>query len=160
VEHYNGLEVVQARDYIHIHIDPCVDNILNNNGWDTDGKDVNSITEPVHPNSIKEIESSEGPDDPVSAKAIDPAAGFKYRTAISEGIFAYVTCRLDIGYAIVELSKFSTSPITAHYAAVKRIFHYLRKTHTYGLVYWRPNPLAALPHVPFPHLRPLDEIDR
>jgi hypothetical protein len=160
VTHYNGLEVVQDRDYVHIHVGPYIDKILNNHGWATAGKDEDRIIEPVHPSSIKEIESSEVPEDPAAAKAIDNTAGFKYRTAICEEIFAYITCRLDTGYAIAELSKFSTRPAMDHYAAVKRLFRYLRQTRTYGLVYWRPKRLNALPHVPFPHLRPLDDSDR
>jgi hypothetical protein len=160
VTHYNGLEVVQDRDYVHIHVVPYIEKILNNHGWATAGKDEDRIIEPVHSSSIKEIESYEGPEDPAAAKAIENNAGSKYRTTIGEAIFAYVTCRLDTGYAIAELSKFSTRPAMAHYAAVKRLFQYLRQTRTHGLVYWRPKPLNALPHVPFPHLRPLDDIDR
>jgi hypothetical protein len=95
----------------------------------------------------------------VAAKAIETAAGFKYHTAIGDAIFAYITCRLDIGYAIAELSKFSTRPATAHYAAGKCSFCYLHQMRTYGLVYWRPKILNALPHVPFPHLLPLDKVD-
>jgi hypothetical protein len=95
----------------------------------------------------------------VAAKAIEAGAGFKYGTAIGEAIFAYATCRLDIGYTIMELSKLFTYPTTAHHAAVKRLFRYLHQMRTYGLVYWRPEPLDALSHVPFPRPRPLDEID-
>jgi hypothetical protein len=160
VTDYNDLEVVQDRDYVHIHVGPYIGKILNNHGWATTGKDEDRIIEPVYPSSIKEIESSEGPEDPAAAKAIENTAGFKYRTAIGEAIFAYVTCRLDTGYAIAELSKFSTRPAMAHYAAVKRLFRYLRQTRTYGLVYWRPKPLNAIPPVTFPNLRPLDDIDR
>jgi hypothetical protein len=160
MEHYNGLEVVQTRDYVHVHVGPYIDNILSNHGWTTAGKDDTKIIEPVHPNAIKEIETSEGPADPVAAKSIETTAGFKYRTAIGEAIFAYVTCRMDIGYAIAKLSKFSTHPAMAHYVAVKRLLRYLRQTRTYGLVYWRPKPITALPAIPFPHLHPLDEIDQ
>jgi hypothetical protein len=96
----------------------------------------------------------------VAANTIETTAGFKYRTAIGEAIFASVTCHLDIGYAIAELSKFSTHPTMDHYVAVRRLFQYLRQTRTYGLVYWRPKPITALPAIPFPHLHPLDEIDR
>jgi hypothetical protein len=160
VEHYNGLEVVQTRDYVHVHVGPYIEKILSNHGWTTAGKDETKIIDPAHPNAIKEIETFEGPADPVAAKAIETTSGFKYRTAIGEAIFAYVTCRLDIGYAIAELSKFSTHPDMAHYVAVKRLFRYLRQTRTYGLVYWRPKPLTALSAIPFPHLCPLDEINR
>jgi hypothetical protein len=157
--HYNGLEVVHDRDYINIHIGPYVDNIINNHGWATVGKDDNRIIEPVHPKSIKEIESSEGPTDPMESKAIESAAGFKYCTAIGEAIFSYVTCLLDIGCAIAELSKFSTRLATPHYAAAKRLFRYLCQTRIYGLVCWRPKSLVGLQHVSIPHLHPLDEID-
>jgi hypothetical protein len=61
---------------------------------------------------------------------------------------------------IAELSKLSTCPVTAHYTDVKRLLRYLRQTCTYDLVSWRPKPLNTLPHIPFTHLRPLDEIDR
>jgi hypothetical protein len=88
--------VVQARGYFHINVGPYVEKILNNHGWDTAGKDENWIIESVHPNSIKGIETSEGPEGPVAAKAIETAAGFKDRTAIDEAIFVYFTCRLDI----------------------------------------------------------------
>jgi hypothetical protein len=160
VEHYNGIEVVQARDYIHIHDGPYVDKILNNHGLDTYGKDENLIIEQVQPSVIKEIETSEGPDDPVAAKSIATEDVFKYQTVIGDSIFAYVTCRLDIGYAIADLSNLSTHPIKAHYAAVKCVFCYLCQMRTYGLIYWRLKPLDALSYVSFPHLRPLDEVDR
>jgi hypothetical protein len=56
ITHYNGLEVVQDRDYGHIHVGPYIDKILNNHGWGTSGKDEDQIIEPVHTSSIKEIE--------------------------------------------------------------------------------------------------------
>jgi hypothetical protein len=58
VEHYNGLEIIHARDYIHIHVGPYIDKTIKNHGWPTAGKDENWIIEPVHPNDIKDIESS------------------------------------------------------------------------------------------------------
>jgi hypothetical protein len=117
--HFNGLEIVQDRDYIHIHVAPYLDKILANHGWSEEGKQETRLVEPIHPSSIKELETSEGPEDPAAAKAIEAAAGFAYRTDIGEIIFAYVTCRLDISYAVTELSKFSTRPTTSHYVALK-----------------------------------------
>jgi hypothetical protein len=67
---------------------------------------------------------------------------------------------LVVGYAIAELSNLSTLPITAQYADAKRLLHYLHQMRTYVLVYWHLKPLGALPQVPFPHFRPLDEVDR
>jgi hypothetical protein len=36
--HFNGLEIVQDRDYIHIHVAPYLDKILANHGWYEEGK--------------------------------------------------------------------------------------------------------------------------
>jgi hypothetical protein len=36
--HFNGLEIVQDRDYIHIHVAPYLDKILANHGWTEEGK--------------------------------------------------------------------------------------------------------------------------
>jgi hypothetical protein len=158
--HFNGLEKVQDRDYIHIHVSPYLDKILANHGWIEEGKHEARHFKPLHPSSIKELETSEGPEDPVAAKVIKTAAGFAYCTGIGEIIFAYVTCLLDIGYAMTELSKFSANPAAAHYAALKRVFRYLRQTRERGLVYWRRTPRLSLPHVPFKLLRPMDPADQ
>jgi hypothetical protein len=32
VNHYNGLKVVQTRDYVHIHVAPYIDKILDGHG--------------------------------------------------------------------------------------------------------------------------------
>jgi hypothetical protein len=144
--HFNGLEIFQDRDYIHIHFAPYLDKILVNNGWTEEGKQETRVIEPVHPSSIKELETSEVPDDATAAKTIETAAGFDYHPGIGEIIVAYVTCHLDIGYDVTELSKFSTRPVTVHYAALKRVFHYLHWTRNHGLVYWRLPP-GCLFHV-------------
>jgi hypothetical protein len=158
--HFNGLEIVQDRDYIHIHVSSYLDNILTNHGWSEEGKQEARHFEPLHPSSVKELETSEGPEDPVAAKAIETASGFDYRTGISEMIFAYVTCRLYIGYAVTELSKFSTKPAAVHYTALKCVFRYLRQTREHGLVYWRRTPCLSLPHVPLKLLHPMDPADQ
>jgi hypothetical protein len=73
-------------------------------------KSETRMIEPLHPSSIKELETTMGPEEPVEEMVIDKATGFPYRTCIGELIFAYVTCRLDIGCAVTELSKLSTRP--------------------------------------------------
>jgi hypothetical protein len=73
-------------------------------------------------------------------------------------MYAYVTCRLDVGYAMAELCKFSCGPGSCHYAAAKRVFRYLRQTQYEGLVYWRPKSRLDLPHVPL-ICRTVDEVD-
>jgi hypothetical protein len=73
-------------------------------------------------------------------------------------MYAFVTCRLDVGYTMAELFKFSCGPGVCHYAAAKRVFRYLRQTQYEGLVYWRPKARLDLPHVPL-ICRTVDEVD-
>jgi hypothetical protein len=158
--HFNGLEILQDRDCIHIHVAPYLDNILDNHGWTEEGKQETRLIEPVHPSSIKELETSEVPDDATAANVIETAAGLAYRNGIGKIIFAYVTCRLGIGYAVTELSKFGTRPTAVHYAALNSVSPYIRQTGNHGLVYGRRAPRMALPRVSFKLLRSMDPADQ
>jgi hypothetical protein len=73
-------------------------------------------------------------------------------------MYAFVTCRLEVGYAMAELSNLSCGPGACHYAVAKRVFRYLRQTQYEGLVYWRPKPRLDLPHVPL-ICRTVDKLD-
>jgi len=63
-------------------------------------------------------------------------------------IYAYIVCQLDIGYAIILLSHFTSAPAQEHYLTLKGICKYLRHTKHWGLVYWRQSPVNMLPHIP------------
>jgi hypothetical protein len=73
-------------------------------------------------------------------------------------MYAFVTCRLYIGYAMAQLSKFTCCPSACHYAAAKRVFRYLHQTQDEGFVYWRPKSRLDLTHVPLV-CRSVDNID-
>jgi hypothetical protein len=73
-----------------------------------------------------------------------------------ELIYAYVICRLDIGYAVTFLARFSQAPAREHYYALKDVVRYLRHTKDWGLMYRQPAPLDSLPAVPS-SCPPLDE---
>jgi len=77
--------------------------------------------------------------------------GFGYRTLLGELLYAYVTCRPDIGYSTVTLSKFSLTPHDVHYGMLKKIAKYLRQTKHWGIIYRKPNKDSSLP--PCPHNR-------
>lgn len=101
--------------------------------------------------------------------ALEAKKGFAYRTLLGELLYAYVTCRPDIGYAIVVMSKFAASPAPLHYDYLRRIAKYLRKTISWGIRYRKPTMDPSLPHAPaynlvhdddlppFPDI-PLDEL--
>jgi hypothetical protein len=58
-----------------------------------------------------------------------------------------------------ELAKFSNRPAACHYAALKRVFKYLRQNRHYVMAYWWPLPLTILPYVPFTPLLPMEPTD-
>ena len=52
-------------------------------------------------------------------------------------MYAYVTCRPDIGYAITTMSKFSNKPSERHYKLSKGIATYLCETRHWGIKFKR-----------------------
>jgi hypothetical protein len=103
-------------------------------------------------------ESTEVPATPLEASALEKAVGFSYRTVIGGLMFAYVTCRLDIGFAMAELLKFNAAPASCHYAAARWVCCYLRESKIDGIIFWRHKSDPALPHIPLTK-RPIDDID-
>ncbi len=65
--------------------------------------------EPLSPSALRKLETTQGPTDAGEAKALETEM-VGYRAALGELIYVYVTCRLDIGYAVARLSNFSSSP--------------------------------------------------
>ena len=64
-------------------------------------------------------------------------------------MFAYVSCRPDIGYAVTTLSKFSTCPTQLHYKYLQGIVTFLQHTKHWGIRYHR-NCLSTLYHTDLP----------
>ena len=87
----------------------------------------------------------EGPPEKTpEARELEKKHGFSYRNLLGELIYAYVICRVDIGYAVCFLSRFATNPHHDHFVALKGICKYLRATKDWGLIYRRPKPLEGL----------------
>jgi hypothetical protein len=122
MSHYNGIHIVQARDYVNIHVGTYIDKLLENHGWETPYLSESHMIEPIHPSAIRELEETEPPATLAEAAEVEKSAGFPYRNAVGELLYAYMTCRLDIGYAIGELSKFSTRAAPCHFTAIKRVY--------------------------------------
>ena len=90
----------------------------------------------------------------MAAKDIAARKGFSYRALLGELVYPYVICRLDIGFAVCFLARFSTAPHEEHYDALKAVVRYLRKWKSWGIIYRRSKALRDLPTVPFPFLPP------
>ena len=61
---------------------------------------------------------------------------FVYQSGIGELIYALVTCRPDISYAIICCAQSSICSTKIHYHAVKHILKYLYLTKDDGIHYW------------------------
>lgn len=168
-QRYNGLDVYQTRDYVKTSCENYIDRMLQTHGWDTPTEKAKDSPKAVPMNNANanRLMTLEGPPEKsVEAKLIEKRFGFSYRNILGELIYAYVICRLDIGYAVCCLARFSGSPHEEHFIALRGICKYLRATKSWGIIYQRPRPLLDLPHVPYdfleedPNLPPFPTIQR
>eukprot|EP00957_Ditylum_brightwellii_P082006 6235741-Ditylum_brightwellii.AAC.1 len=82
-----------------MHASTYLSKVLKNHGWECCPKDEEKIIEHTHPDSIKELESTTGPESEAECKQLKAEEGCSYQAAIGEVIFASAICHPDIGYA-------------------------------------------------------------
>jgi hypothetical protein len=78
VSTFNGVEIIQSRDYIKIHVGKHIDKVLVGHGWEQHSGTSTRPLEPIHPNVYKDVESA-----PTEAAALEKSAGFSYRQRAS-----------------------------------------------------------------------------
>jgi hypothetical protein len=148
-DRYNGVDVDQTRDYIKLSCESFIDRMLLSHGWTTPGAretDRHDVV-PLTPGKAHNLMSAEpGPmEGTAEHAALEKQMGFGYRTVLGELTYAYVVCRLDIGFATTFLARSSTRPTAEHYHALKSIARYLRAHKDWGLMYWRNQPRMDAP---------------
>ena len=143
---YNGIDVIQTRDYVKIGCESYIDRMLQTHGWDTPPhKDSPNIV-PLAPTVVEKLQKLEGPPEKSpEARAIERSYGFSYRNLLGELMYAYVIVRLDIGYSVCMLARYSGAPHEQHFKALRGVCKYLRANKSWGLIYHRPRPLPGLP---------------
>ena len=152
-ERYNGIDIVQTRDYVKLGCESYIDRLLQTHGWDAPKVKDPPNPVPLNPAVTNELMNLEGPPDKSEeAKELARRNGFSYRNVLGELIYAFVICRLDIGYAVCFLARFASKPHQEHFTALKNVCRYLRATKDWGIIYQRPTPLADLPEIAFPFL--------
>ena len=77
---------------------------------------------------------------------------FKYRQAIGELLFAAVTCRPNVRFAVIRLSQYSSKPAKIRYQAAKHVFKYLQTTIDDRLHFWRPATRKDILNLPLPNI--------
>jgi hypothetical protein len=149
LDSFNGIQVEQSQHYIRLYCTDYIDRLLAKHKWDSYSStdhDASHVKEPLPASLIKQIDIDTGPPEhSPEAIRLQNQVGFKFRQLLGELIYAYVICRLDIGYVLTKLAQFSQCPSLVHYTCLKRIALYLRSTKDWGIIYWRPTKLESLP---------------
>jgi hypothetical protein len=109
---YNGVDIHQTRDYIKLSCESYIDRVLQTHGWASPDHQQSDRHDqvPLSPSLITTLGTKKGPaENTPEYRDIAAAAGFGYRQVLGELIYAYVVGRLDIGYAVTFLARFSQS---------------------------------------------------
>jgi hypothetical protein len=148
---YNGLDVHQTSHYIKLSCEVYLRRILQTHGWETPAARESDRPDcvPLSPDTMSSLALLSGPEEthPDHA-ALERRLGFGYRQVLGELTYAYVICRLDIGFAVTFLARFALAPHHDHYVALKNVVRYLRSTIDWGLIYWCRSPVSTLPTIP------------
>jgi hypothetical protein len=151
---YNGLDILQTRDYIKVSCETYINRISELHlaqGWMKAYLISDRPTPlPTTQQFMKALQSDEGDPNEKSQLALAKKMGFSYRSGIGQLVYAMVCCRPDISFATVKLSQHNTCPGKVHYDGVRHALKYLHQTCSEGLYYWRTTPRTELDRVPLP----------
>ena len=79
---------------------------------------MNLVSKPIAPlpmDMMHTIGTQTGPAEGTSKnQALEDQKGFSYWTLLGKIMYAYISCRLDIGYPITLMSKYASSPSSNH----------------------------------------------
>ena len=168
MDDYNGIDVKQTATSITLTCSSYISRLLTSHKWSTPSATPSTNPSPLPTDAINQIYTHVGPDEGTPAHAaLSAKHGFSYRGLLGKLLYAYITARPDIGYAVVTLSKFSTCPDDTHFLLLKHVAKYLRETIDWGIVFTKPRPDDTPPASsnvpctyddtlsPFPKLLPL-----
>jgi hypothetical protein len=144
---FNGVDVLQTRDYTKIYCESFIDKVLKHHGWEETIKQHNPIPMRNDTAYQAQIEMATLPSTLEEQQQLHNK-NFNYRQAIGEAIYAMTVARPDIAYAVIKLSQYSANPAKIHYQAVRQLFKYLALTKDRGVYYWRKHPIPDLPVIP------------
>jgi Reverse transcriptase (RNA-dependent DNA polymerase) len=145
---FNGVDVEQTRHYIALSCSTYIQQMLDVHDWDHPSEYDSSARpfEPLLPGQLEELQETTGPAEGTPAHlALVDDFGFTYRGVLGELIFVFVVGRLDIGFAVVHLSKYAATPADVHFRALRRVVAYLRANKSWALLFWRAEEVPELP---------------
>ncbi len=150
---FNGLDVTQSRDYVKISCSTYISQICSKylDTWMGKHHMSNKPTPlPQAESFIKLFMSAEGDPSPSEQEKLGNRMGVQYHSGVGELIYALVTCRPDISYAVVKCAQSTVAPHKIHYHALKHILKYLYVTRDDRIYFWRTSPNHTLPSLPLP----------
>jgi hypothetical protein len=153
---FNGVNVEQTKMYIKISCESYTSRICEKylDTWMRTHVFPNRATPlPQHESFLKSFLTAVGDPTPSVQENLATRMGLKYRNGIGELIYALVTCRPDISYAVVKCAQSSVNPHEIHYHALRHILKYIYTTKEDGIYFWRQCPNSLLPDKPLPQLR-------
>ena len=147
------MNIQQTRWFIKISCEDYILKILLHHQWQE--LKASNLPLPTRSESKyqRDLERATRPATPQEQNQIQKQAGFSYRMATGELIYALVVALLDISFAIIESCQYNANPASVHYQVVKHVFAFLNNTREDGLIYWRPYPRDDLPDIPPPSPR-------
>jgi hypothetical protein len=155
IRKFNGVNIHQTKWYIKISCEDYLLKILMQHDWLH--LKASALPVPMRSDSKyqRDLETAERPTTPEAQQHIQTQAGFSFRMATGELIYALIVARMEISFAIIKLSQYSANPALIHYKALQHVFAYLNHTREDGLIYWRPRPRHDLPDIQAPVQRSL-----
>jgi hypothetical protein len=100
---YNGVDLHQTRDYIKLSCETYINRVLQTHDWEQpNAKESDRFdTVPMSADTAAALMLSDGPVEGSREHSdLERDVGFSYRQVLGELIYAYVICRLDIGFAV------------------------------------------------------------
>jgi hypothetical protein len=153
VEHFNGMDIHQTKDFIKITCEKYLYKMLNNHGWlatTTTPTSDKPIPLPSDNHFMQALENATPPNTESERKELSAKMGFHYRQVIGEVMYPMTKCRLDVAFHITKLSQYMDNPAEEHYLAFRQLCRYLASTINEGIYYWRLQPHTDLPPMAHP----------
>ena len=110
LELFNGVDSIQSRHYIQVTCESYIDRFLEHHGWSSPGNRESSDC-PIEPIAMSTI--------PQLFLEYDAAAN--YRSILGCVIYVYIVARIDIGFAVTLLARFSDHPVKIHFDSLRRL---------------------------------------
>ena len=103
LDDFNGVKIQQSAENVVLSAEGYIERVLRTHGWETPSRTDPAPNRcvPFSPDTLTQIYKDFDPqwtEDTPKFQERENEKGFKYRSVLGELMYAYVTCRPDIGY--------------------------------------------------------------